>query len=138
MLCVGLAAEAQDVNNCMKWDFKLAKQDYSVGDELEVLFTVSLKEGWRLILANQPKDTQPAAVVFEFAENGSFEVLSQVKCQVSSEKPTEQSSDKHNQSVFRSTVRVVEDTFDLHGFVRGHLYHEPTGQMVAFQQSFRF
>lgn len=134
----GHVAQAQDVNTCMKWDFKLAKQGYAVGDELEVLFVVSLKQGWKLVLANPPDDSQSTAVRFEFAENGSFEVLNQVQCQSGLEKPAESGTTKFSQSVFRSKVRVVEDTFDLHGYVRGHLFHESSGQKVAFQQYFRF
>lgn len=132
------AAPAQDVSTCMKWDFKLTKQEYKVGDEMEVLFTVSLKEGWKLVLANPSDDSQSTAVRFEFAENGSFEVLNQVQCQSGLEKPAESVTTKFSQSVFRSRVRVVEDTFDLHGYVRGHLFHESSGQKVAFQQYFRF
>ncbi|MFN8354397.1 MAG: protein-disulfide reductase DsbD family protein [Spirosomataceae bacterium] len=141
LIGIGVSGMAQDAASLIKWEFRFSKPSLDVGDEVEAIFSAQIQKGWRLYTSRSNETELPAAS-FEFAENGSFEVLNQVKpiapIQLHDDKCSIERCFFAQQGEFRSKIRVTETTFNLRGVIQGQVCNEQSGLCLPFKQTFQF
>ena len=59
----------------VKWTVTPGSDDYNVGDEVDLIFTATIDNDWRLYSSEISLEPGPLPTVFEFARHSSFKIL---------------------------------------------------------------
>lgn len=136
----GQGSFAQAVDSLIKWQFKLDHRNLKAGDEVSLSCNATLTKGWQLYVSNHVIRHDIKPLEFEFSENGTFGVIKPVLPYIAfnQEKkyPTHNAKEGLQDMLFRTLVRIEENSFEVSGIIRGHLYHPQSGQLLAFQRKF--
>ncbi|WP_026993989.1 protein-disulfide reductase DsbD domain-containing protein [Flectobacillus major] len=144
-LLLSLAAtfvQAQEIDKIVTWKFKFANDNFKVGDEVELIFDTTIEKGWSLYSSDFKGDVGPQPTIFQFSENGSFELSSDIK-PISPLKKTDRNwgteiSYFTQKAQFRAKVRVVEYNYDIFGSIKGQVCHDKKGVCIPFEKTFQF
>ena len=68
-LVVALITQAQQAKDLTNWKVTVSKLDYKVGDEIEVIITVNITEGWHLYSSDFDPNCGPIPTTIKFTGN---------------------------------------------------------------------
>ena len=134
--------KAQQIEQITDWKFNFADPNFKVGDEVELVFTANIENGWTLYSSDFKADIGPQPTTFWFAENGSFEVEGKITPIAPLKKIDKnwgfEVSYFAKKAEFRTKVRIVEHTLDIFGAIKGQVCHDKKGICIPFEKKFQF
>lgn len=76
LLCTVLQLSAQgQFRKTTQWTFEATKSEVEVGDEIDLIFKVSVIDDWYIYSSDIGEDVGPLPTEIEFENNGSFEAI---------------------------------------------------------------
>jgi thiol:disulfide interchange protein DsbD len=137
-----IQAQETDIDKIVNWNFKITNKDFKIGDEVELVFSSSIEKGWSLYSSDFKGDVGAQPTVFQFSENGSFELSSDIQPIAPLKKIDKnwgtEVSYFTQKAEFKAKVRLVEHSYDIFGVIKGQVCHLKKGICVPFEKTFQF
>ncbi len=138
-ISVGFTQEPDEI---VKWQFKYAKDNLKVGDEVELIFSATLSSGWILYSTDFKGDIGPQPTNIELVKNSSYSIIGSISPILPLKK-----IDKNwgtalsyftKKAVFRAKIKIKEPVYVVEGKITGQLCHDKKGICIPFQKTFQF
>src|SRR5690606_9724544 len=124
------------------WSYSTSKNDVTVGDELELIFTATIDNGWYIYSVGFDPDCGPIPMSVSFENISGFELVGKLRAIKDKEK-----FDKifecdvrvfEKTAEFRQTIKITSTNPSLTGAYEGQVCSELEGKCVLFEGDFNF
>jgi thiol:disulfide interchange protein DsbD len=141
-LLVTLGAGYAQILTPAKWTWAPSKTSVKTGDQLDLVFTVTIDKSWYVYANDFDPDCGPLLTTATFEEHPSFELVGGLKAI--------NSVDKHDEvfdcdvkifkdkGEFRQTVKVLSKDLKISGVLDGQVCTEIDGKCITFDADFSF
>lgn len=138
-MSVGFAQEPDEI---VKWKFKYSKENLKVGDEVELIFSTTISNGWTLYSTDFKGDVGPQPTDIELAKNSSYLLLGDI-LPISPLKKNDKNWGTAltyftKKAEFRARIRIEESPYVVAGKITGQLCNDKKGVCIPFQKTFQF
>lgn len=125
-----------------KWTWAPSKTSVKTGDQLDLIFTVSIDKSWYVYANDFDPDCGPLLTIATFEQHPSFELVDGLRAI--------NSVDKHDEvfgcdvkifkekGEFRQTIKVLSKDLKISGVLDGQVCTEIDGKCITFDAEFSF
>ncbi len=103
-----------------KWSYEITNPNAKAGDEVELIFNVTIDKDWYLYSTDFDPDLGPVPTTFEFEKNNTYELIDSVRPINAKKKYDDLWGGEYTYFVgkaqFRQKVRILKDDFKISGF----------------------
>lgn len=122
------------------WSYDASSKEVKVGDEIEIIFRVTVIENWYIYSSDIDPEIGPTPTTVEFEENSSFELVGDLF----PIEPKKKYDDIWGADItyftgrgeFRQKVKVLSKDFKLSGLLDFQTCSDVTGQCIPSDQEF--
>ena len=118
-LMLGTMAVKAQILHPANWQHKFSKDTVRIGDEVDLIFDVSIDETWYLYSTDFDPDLGPKVTEFTFAPHDSYELIGEVRPIDAKEAYDEIFEGNYTyfrtKGEFRQTIKVVEAGLRVEG-----------------------
>lgn len=114
-----LTRPGQGFEKYASWSYDATKDEVETGDEIDLIFKVSVKDDWYLYSSDIGEDVGPIPTTIEFESNGSFELVGSLM-PVNPKKKFEETWDADvtyftGTGEFRQRIKVLSNDLEIKG-----------------------
>ena len=127
------------------WDDPvLSKQDIKVGDEVDIIFRVTIDENWYLYSTDFDPDLGPMVTtfIFDVDKNDSYELVGDIKAIGAKKKYDEiwhgDYTYFYNKAEFRQTIKVLKQVLIINGSYEYQVCTDVDGKCIPFDDEFTY
>lgn len=123
------------------WSYDASKKEVKVGDEIEIIFTVTVIENWYIYSSDLDPEIGPMPTTVEFEQNQSFEVIGELIPTGPKKKYEEvwgaEVTYFNGKGEFKQKIKVLNKDFNLAGLLEFQTCSDITGQCIPGEQEFK-
>lgn len=139
-ISIGLA-QAQ-ILEPVTWSASASPKKASIGDVITLEFTAKIEEDWYLYSSDFDPDLGPQVTRFEFAENGTFELVGGLQPIKPKKKYDDLWEGEYTYFVhegsFQQKVRILQENIQIEALMRGQTCTDITGKCIPLEEEFKF
>ena len=122
------------------WEHDLSKDEVSVGDEVDVVFTATIDPAWYLYSSDFDPECGPMVTTFSFEPDEGYELVGELRAI----DPIEKYDDIFEcdvrifkkKGIFRQTIKILNDRAVVAGNYEFQVCSDETGQCIPFDYDF--
>ena len=142
LLClVALLTQAQ-VLKPASWSYDASKKQVAVGEEVELIFNVSIDKDWYLYSSDFDPDLGPMVTEFSFQKHPSYELVGEIVPAHPKKKYDEIWEGEYTYftgtAQFRQKIRVLQPDLQVKGGYEYQVCSDVSGQCIPFDDTFAF
>ena len=141
LLCCQLAATAQILQPA-RWTYDVSSKTVKVGEEVELLFNVTIIPDWYLYSSDFDPDLGPMVTTFTFQKDPSYALVGKIK-PVNPKKKYDKIFDGEytyftKNAQFRQRIKVLSPALNIKGTYEYQVCSDVDGKCIPFDDTFTF
>jgi len=125
-----------------KWSHKIEKENVNVGDEVDLIFNVTIDKDWYLYSTDFDPELGPMVTEFTFLPNDYYELVGSVRPIGAKKKYDEIWEGDYTyfkeKAEIRQTIKVLKDDFGVAGSYIYQVCSDIDGKCIPFEDEFQF
>lgn len=124
------------------WSYEVSETNANVGDEVDLIFKVSIDRTWYLYSSDFDPECGPIVTTFEFAPDASYQVVGDVKPIGAKKKFDDIFECEYTYfrktAEFRQTIKVLSTNLNIQGTYEYQVCTDVDGKCITFDDEFDF
>ncbi len=122
------------------WEYELSTGDFKVGDEVDLLFKVTIDKGWHLYSSDFDPELGPMVTTFTFTPNNSYELVGELRA-INPKKGYDDIFEGdytyfEGKGEFRQTIKVLSENLHFEANYEYQVCTDTDGRCIPFDEDF--
>ncbi|KAA9349587.1 protein-disulfide reductase DsbD domain-containing protein [Larkinella humicola] len=140
LLFVSTVACAQEAADITKWNVRLSKPTAKPGEVVDIIFSATINDTWKLYSSDFASDIGPLPTEFNFDKATSYALVGSVQA-IHPKKTVDPAWDQPytyfaKKAEFRQRVKVLTTGYQVKGTIKGLLCSSKNGLCIPFSEPF--
>ncbi|WP_421826803.1 protein-disulfide reductase DsbD domain-containing protein [Larkinella sp.] len=141
LLFISTFAVAQEASEITKWNVQLSKPTAKPGEVVDIIFSATIEDAWKLYSSDFASDIGPLPTEFNFDKATSYALVGSIQA-INPKKTVDPAWDQPytyfaKKAEFRQKIKVLSSGYRVTGTIKGLLCSTKNGLCIPFSEAFK-